>query len=78
MSKRHGGKQEIDVENLRYRELLRVSETAWLAGCTERHVENLIKRGLLDAVYLGRSKRVTRASLEALVKGETQVNKVAA
>lgn len=71
MSKKRKG-MEIDVETLRYRELLSRRECAFITGQSERHIINLIAKGLLVEVALGRNKRIPRWSLEKLIRGEGQ------
>lgn len=45
---------------------LTVEETAHQLRCTPRHVRNLITRGELASVKMGRSVRVPRSALVAL------------
>jgi excisionase family DNA binding protein len=51
-------------------ELLRTDETGRFLGCATRTVYELVSRGQLRAVRLGRLIRVTRESLIALVRQE--------
>ena len=41
-----------------------------LGGVSERHLYNLIDRGLLERVKLGRSAKITSASIMKLVSGK--------
>jgi excisionase family DNA binding protein len=48
------------------------TEVAELFGITRAHVYNLIARGELHSIKLGRSRRITHDSLMALVEGKGQ------
>jgi hypothetical protein len=41
-----------------------------LGGVSERHVHELVKRGLLEKVYLGRSVKITSRSVKKLAKAK--------
>lgn len=78
MSKSKGRKnRELDVETLRHRELLSRREVAFLCGCSERHVINLVAKGLLVEVSLGRHKRIPRSALQKLAGESTQADATA-
>ncbi len=69
MGKRTKGK-EIDIENLRHRDLLTRREVAFLWGCSDRYVIELVKKGLLPEISLGRHKRIPRRALQKVLGGE--------
>lgn len=52
--------------------LLTVEETAKAIGCGRAHIFNLINRGLLPTVRLGRTTRIPRAWLEEYVAEVTK------
>jgi len=49
------------------KQVFRYKEVAQLLGISHRHVQNLVKAGLLEVVHFGRSARVTRRSIERLL-----------
>jgi excisionase family DNA binding protein len=42
-------------------------ELAQAVGCTEQHIRDLIREGVLDSFTLGRSRRIPHASVMALI-----------
>jgi excisionase family DNA binding protein len=52
-----------DIERLGYSP----SEFAAAFGCTRQHVQNLIARGEIPSIKLGRLRRIPRAAVEALL-----------
>jgi excisionase family DNA binding protein len=48
-----------------------IKEAAQLLSCSTTTVYNELKRGTLSSYVLGRSRRVTLASIEALVASDT-------
>ncbi|MGH9287513.1 MAG: helix-turn-helix domain-containing protein [Acidimicrobiales bacterium] len=54
--------QPIDVERIAYSP----AEFAAAVGCSRQHVQNLIARGELPSVKLGRKRLIPRTALEAL------------
>lgn len=44
------------------------SEFAAAFGCTRQHVQNLIARGELPSIKLGRLRRIPRATVDALLE----------
>lgn len=45
------------------------SELADSLGCTRQHIQNLIARGGIPSVKLGRRRLIPRAAVDALLKG---------
>lgn len=56
--------QPIDVERIAYSP----AEFAAAVGCTRQHVQNLIRRGELHSVKLGRKRLIPRAAVDALLE----------
>ena len=56
------------VERLAYR----YAEAAQAIGCCTEHIANLVKRGELKSVQLGRCRVVPVDELQKLLAGETQ------
>jgi excisionase family DNA binding protein len=50
--------------------LLRVSEAAPLLGISERHLYDLLRAGVIPAVRLGRSVRVSKVALERFIASQ--------
>lgn len=55
---------QAEVERLGYSP----AEFAAAFGCTRQHVQNLIARGELPSIKLGRLRRIPRAAVEALLE----------
>ena len=49
---------------------LNPEEAAQALGVTRQHICNLMERGQLPSVKLGRSRRIPLAALEALLSGQ--------
>jgi excisionase family DNA binding protein len=54
-----------DTERLAYSP----AEFAAAVGCTRQHVQNLIARGEIHSVKLGRRRLIPRAAIDALLEG---------
>jgi hypothetical protein len=61
-------KDEQEIEPL----LLKIRETARILNVSERHVENLAARGLLEKVWLDNAVRITRSSALKLAKSTAE------
>jgi excisionase family DNA binding protein len=46
------------------------TEFAAAFGCTRQHVQNLIARGEIPSIKLGRLRRIPRAAVDALLEDE--------
>lgn len=49
--------------------LLSVAQAATALSCSERYVRELLARGILTRVYLGRAVRIRRSEIDALIAG---------
>lgn len=49
-------------------ELLTVSEVRLVTGLSEKRIYDLLRRGILPCVRIGRQRRMSRRALEAFIK----------